>query len=124
MYLTETGGRTVNEIEPHFPVEGTQRHYKMQWTQMEIEEIPFKHKKILFYCQCNKTLEQPVQRRFVVSSPGDTQNPTGQSSEVLSSLRYFAALTHEKSQTTCFNIFSLFFAQEINQQQGTNHYSL
>lgn len=91
---------------------------------MEIQETPFKHKKILFYCQHDKTLEQPAQRCFGVSSPGDTQNTTGQSSEVLSSLGYFAVVTHEQSQTTCFNIFSLFFAQEINQQQDTNHYSL
>ncbi|KAK4826406.1 LOW QUALITY PROTEIN: hypothetical protein QYF61_008693, partial [Mycteria americana] len=47
---------------------------KKQWTQIEIQEIPFKHKK-LFYC----TLEQVAQRGCRVSVLRGIQNLTGHS---------------------------------------------
>ena len=48
---------------------------KRKWTQIEIEEIPFKHKKKLFYTEGDQTEEQVVQRGCGVSILGGNPNP-------------------------------------------------
>lgn len=50
-----------------------------QWAKIEIQEIPFKHKKKLSYCEDGQTLEQVTQRWHRVSS--HTQNMTGHDPE-------------------------------------------
>lgn len=103
---------------------GTQWQYKIEWMQLQIQEIPFKHKKILFYCQGNKTLEHPAQKYFGVSSSGDTQNPTGQSTEVLSSLRYFAVVTQAITKYLLQYFFIFFFRKISNRTQTTILYEI
>jgi len=55
--------------------------HEWQWAQTETQEIPFKHKKKLFYSEGGQTPKEVAQRIRRVSIFGDIQNPPGHASE-------------------------------------------
>ena len=64
--------------------------FQRQWAQTEIQEIPFKNKKKLFYCGVDWRLEWAAQRGWGISILGDIQNLTGHSLEQPALVAYFS----------------------------------